>query len=172
MHEDYSTIDINLVEKIKVMKKTLFTLSLIILIMVSTQKSSFAHCEIPCGIYNDSLRVELIKEHIGTIEKSIKKIQELTSAETKDYNQITRWVNNKEEHANKIQDIISQYFMHQRIKPKDNSDAAYNKYIEQLTSMHQLAIYAMKSKQTVDLIYIGKMQKKIETFEKAYFHKH
>ena len=34
----------------------------------------YGHCEIPCGIYDDSLRVAMIKEHINTVEKSMKQI--------------------------------------------------------------------------------------------------
>ena len=37
-----------------------------------------AHCEIPCGIYDDQLRADLIAEHATTIEKSMKKIVELS----------------------------------------------------------------------------------------------
>ena len=37
-----------------------------------------AHCEIPCGIYDDELRTNLIFEHTVTIEKSLKKIAELS----------------------------------------------------------------------------------------------
>ena len=28
-----------------------------------------AHCEIPCGIYEDSVRINLIRDHITTMEK-------------------------------------------------------------------------------------------------------
>ncbi|MDY6953871.1 MAG: superoxide dismutase [Ni], partial [Thermodesulfobacteriota bacterium] len=33
-----------------------------------------AHCEIPCGIYDDQMRIDMIAEHITTIEKSMKQI--------------------------------------------------------------------------------------------------
>ena len=36
-------------------------------------KDVLAHCEIPCGIYDDQTRVQLIHEHIGTIEKAMTK---------------------------------------------------------------------------------------------------
>lgn len=129
-----------------------------------------AHCEIPCGIYGDSVRIALLYEHIETIEKSMTKINELSVAEQIDYNQLMRWVINKEEHAEKVQDIVSQYFLHQRIKIKDVSETeAYNKYIEQLTLMHKLLVYSMKSKQTTDSQYIEKMRNTLHTFEHDYF---
>lgn len=136
-------------------------------------KNSFAHCEIPCGIYGDSLRVEQIAEHIRTIEKSMNKINELSEADDKNYNQLVRWINNKEEHAKKIQDIVSQYFLHQRIKPVDPSnEEAYKKYTTHLTLLHEMLVYAMNSKQTTDLKYIEKMRATLDKFEDAYFHSH
>ena len=39
--------------------------------------SAFGHCEIPCGIYDDEMRIEMISEHIGTIEKSMNEIMHL-----------------------------------------------------------------------------------------------
>ncbi len=61
-----------------------------------------AHCQIPCGIYNDELRVQLIEEHIDTIEKSMKQIATLGAQSPLDNNQLVRWVMNKEEHAQKF----------------------------------------------------------------------
>ena len=75
------------------------------------------HCEIPCGIYDDQARITLLKEHITTIEKSMDQIEELQSKQDKDYNQLVRWIVNKEDHAEKLMGIVTQYFMTQRIKP-------------------------------------------------------
>lgn len=132
-----------------------------------------AHCEIPCGIYADSIRISLIKEHITTIEKSMNQIVELSQSSTPNYNQLIRWVSNKEEHAKKIQDIVSQYFLHQRIKIVDESEKeAYAKYQTHLSILHKMLVYAMKCKQTTDLDFIEKLRSTVTEFEKAYFHKH
>ena len=32
-------------------------------------KIAHSHCEIPCGIYHDHMRIELLNEHVATIEK-------------------------------------------------------------------------------------------------------
>ena len=40
-----------------------------------------SHCEIPCGIYDDAMRIDMIREHISTIEKSMTQITELQSTE-------------------------------------------------------------------------------------------
>lgn len=154
------------------MKKIL--LIAIVFVVLSTNKL-LAHCEIPCGIYDDSIRVALLYEHISTIEKSMLKINELQNTDNIDYNKLVRWVMNKEEHAIKIQEIVAQYFMHQRIKPVDETEKTkYNKYIDQLTSLHEIQIYAMKAKQNTDEVYIKKLREAVHNFEHAYFsnHKH
>lgn len=157
------------------MKSTMkfFTLLSIVISLSIFSKKANAHCEIPCGIYEDSLRIELIFEHLTTIEKSMNMIIQLSAEENVNYNQIVRWVVNKEEHAKKIQDIVSQYFLHQRIKPVDaDNEALYKKYIKHLTLLHELLVNAMKTKQTTDVQIVEKMRKITQDFSNAYFHKH
>jgi len=128
---------------------------------------------VPCGIYHDELRVEMIKEHIQTIEKAMNQIRELQQADTINYNQLVRWINTKEQHANLIQEIAEQYFLTQRVKFADPSDKEkYNKYQAQLTALHQLIVYSMKSKQSTDLAQVENMRNALEAFEKAYFGEH
>ena len=122
-----------------------------------------AHCEIPCGIYDDQLRADLIAEHATTIEKSMKEIMELSKQNPVNYNQLVRWVSNKEEHANEIQHLVTQYFMTQRIKP----DA--KKYSEKLAILHEMLIYAMKCKQSTDVAHVSTLRSLLKEFEILYF---
>jgi nickel superoxide dismutase len=122
-----------------------------------------AHCEIPCGIYDDELRANLIYEHSVTIEKSMKKIAELSKQNPVNYNQLIRWVSNKEEHATMIQHTISQYFMTQRIQP----DA--EKYIDKLSVLHKMLRTAMKCKQSIDLANVQTLRSLLKEFEILYF---
>lgn len=126
-----------------------------------------AHCEVPCGIYDDQLRVRLIHEHSGTILKAMKQIKELSAADEKNHNQIVRWINNKEKHAEEIQEIVYQYFMTQRIKPKDGD--MREKYIKELTLLHEILIYAMKSKQGLDESNPAKIDELLHEFSDSYF---
>ncbi len=72
----------------------------IFLAMIALFKPAvFSHCEIPCGVYDDEMRFTMIKEHITTIEKAIKKIVNLSGQQPPNFNQIVRWVTNKEKHA-------------------------------------------------------------------------
>jgi len=150
-------------------------LSVILITQFVSNQSVYAHCEIPCGIYEDTLRISLISEHITTIEKSMKMIIKLSEEANPNYNQLVRWVVNKEEHAKKIQEIVSQYFLHQRVKLTDSSDKEkYGRYIQQLTTLHEIAVYSMKAKQSTDLGQIENLRKSVNAFESIYFqpHKH
>ncbi len=141
----------------------------IVVASFTTYHVAFSHCEIPCGIYGDQTRITLLLEDISTVEKSMQQINKLQGSTPLNYNQVVRWVNNKEEHANKIQHIATQYFMTQRIKPKAEGTDGHAKYLKQLTSMHSLMIHAMKAKQTTDVAHCEHMRRIIEEFAKAYF---
>ncbi len=153
--------------------------SLAVLALIATAVPASAHCQIPCGIFDDELRVQLIEEHIGTVEKSMNKIMEISKASPVDYNQLVRWVDNKETHAGEIQDIVTAYFMAQRIKPvTDQSDEkAMNEYLHKLALLHAIQIHAMKAKQGTDLAEIEALRDLVTKFRTAYFgeegaHKH
>ena len=155
------------------LQKSLAGLTLLLLLVGLNYQKSFAHCEIPCGIYADSVRITLIKEHITTIKKSMNQIEEISQSSKPNYNQLVRWVNNKEEHAMKIQEIVSQYFLHQRIKIVDETQKeAYEKYQKHLGLLHKMLVYSMKCKQTTDLAFIQNLRTTVADFEKAYFHSH
>lgn len=143
------------------------------LLVLFSNNRLFAHCEVPCGIYHDELRVQQIEEHIQTIEKAMHQIAELQSSEVINYNQLVRWINTKEEHAVKIQEIAEQYFLHQRVKFADPADKEkYDKYITQLTTLHQLVVFAMKSKQGIDTENVEKMRLALKAFSDSYFGEH
>ncbi len=137
-----------------------------------------AHCQVPCGIYDDELRVELIEEHITTVEKSMNQVTELGKETPANYNQIVRWVDNKEHHAQEIQDIVTAYFMAQRIKvPAQREGEAWDAYVKQLSLLHQIQVAAMKTKQTTDAKWISELRSLVKAFRVAYFgdeggHKH
>ena len=129
----------------------------------------YSHCQMPCGIYDDPARLAAIAENITTIEKAMKSITELSADPKANMNQIVRWVNTKEEHAEDIAHIASFYFMAQRIKPADKSDAVgYEKYIKQLTLLHEMIIYSMKAKQTTDLANVEKLRSLLADSRVAY----
>jgi len=130
----------------------------------------YSHCQIPCGIYDDPARFDMIAEHITTIEKSMKQITELSQGEKPDFNQIVRWVQNKDNHADELSHIVSYYFMAQRIKPTDKADQqAYEKYVKKIVLLHEMLVYSMKAKQTTDLSNVEKLRALLAEFRTVYF---
>jgi len=134
-----------------------------------TAMEALSHCQIPCGIYDDPTRFVLMAEHIATIEKSTKTIIELSSEEKPDYNQLVRWVANKDHHADELSEVVTYYFMAQRIKPPEGGgEQARAKYLEQISALHQMLVYAMKAKQTTDLENVEKLRALMESFKASY----
>ena len=95
------------------------------------------------------------------------KINELSiNLDSVSLNQLNRWVNTKEDHASEIQNIISNYFLTQRIK---ETSPQYN---EQITTLQRLLVITMKCKQTVDTNNVRLGIKLIESFNNIYFDSH
>ena len=123
-----------------------------------------AHCEVPCGIYADQRRFEMMLEDQATIAKAITSIGELAGkTDGQSVNQAVRWVNTKESHATNTQHIIAQYFMTQRIKSTDTEG-----YVKKLTGAHAVMVAAMKCKQGVDANSAAALRKAILDFYRAY----
>ena len=138
-------------------------------ILAAAGSSALAHCQIPCGIYDDPVRFTMLEEHVTTMEKSMKVIQELSKEQQPNWNQLVRWVSNKEAHADELTEIVTFYFMAQRVKPADPTDAAaHAKYVKELTLLHQMVFYAMKAKQTTDLEHCAKLRELIASFKASY----
>ena len=122
-----------------------------------------AHCQVPCGIFNDQIRFEQMLEDEQTISKAQLQVNELSSdVDAQAVNQMARWVMTKEDHANKIQETIAAYFMAQRIK---TDDPAYGK---KLMAAHAVMINAMKCKQSADAETAKALEKSIFDFYRAY----
>lgn len=130
---------------------------------------AYSHCQMPCGIYDDEARFGAIAENITTIEKAMKEIERLSAEAKPNMNQIVRWVNTKEQHANELSETVTYYFMTQRVKlPAAGDTKAYNKYVQELTLLHPMLVYAMKAKQTTDLTNVEKLKAALDKFHKVY----
>lgn len=152
------------------MKFLFLKVLLLLIILFGWSAIVYAHCEIPCGIYDDKMRIDMIREHITTVEKCMIQIVELSKGNQVNYNQLIRWIDNKEDHANQLQYIVAQYFLTQRIKLVDETDEkAKNEYLTKLSLLHQLMVYAMKAKQTVDQKHIQELRTIVDKFYEAYF---
>ena len=144
----------------------------LIVLFLLLQGSLLAHCQVPCGIYNDAARIIQIQEDFSTIQKAMTKIKKLSQhQDATSMNQLTRWIMTKEDHASKIQKVVSDYFLTQRIKAKTES-SEFDTYVKQTTTLHKVLVSAMKCKQTVDLGHVDEGLHQIETFIDLYFDTH
>ena len=136
------------------------------------QGSLLAHCQMPCGIYNDAARIIQIQEDFSTIQKAMTKIKELSQQQdATSMNQLTRWIMTKDDHASKIQKVVSDYFLTQRIKAKTEG-SEHNTYVKQTTTLHQILVSAMKCKQTIDEQNVKLGINLIDQFVEGYFDSH
>ena len=150
-------------------KREMIMLGICLITVAAVTPLVYSHCQMPCGIYDDPARLGAIAENCTTVEKAMKSIEELSAQPKPNMNQIVRWVDTKDEHANDTDYIISYYFMAQRIQPVDKSDAAgYEKYVKQLTLLHQMLITSMKTKQSTDLANVDKLRTFLAEFSKSY----
>ena len=128
-----------------------------------------AHCQVPCGIFDDPARVDGLAEDAATIRKAMVQVNELsTDLSAANINQAssrtllldpmrslthstqaTRWIVTKEEHASKIIATVSEYMLAQRVKPELFEDEAA--YKDALVAHHKLMQAAVKGKQVVDV---------------------
>ncbi|CAE7203599.1 TU20, partial [Symbiodinium sp. KB8] len=112
------------------------------------------HCQVPCGIFDDPKLVADMKEAAATIKKAMVQIGELSANMTPlNINQMTRWVNTKEEHAGKIISLVSEYCLCQRVKPVSDPKTPFSSeadFIAALQCHHQVMLAAVKCKQNVD----------------------
>ena len=130
---------------------------------------SSAHCQIPCGIYSDNVRVVMMLEDVETLEKSISMLNKLAlKKDVQSKSQFARWVTNKEEHAQKIIKTISNYYLTQRVKPSQTD------YVERLKAHHAIIINAMKVKQNTDEKNVATLKESVNALLKYYpaEHKH
>ena len=124
---------------------------------------SFGHCQVPCGVYTDDLRFMQMLEDQTTIEKSSKLILDLSGKnDGQSKNQLTRWVATKESHASKIQKIIAEYFLTQRIK------STAKNYEKLLKGAHSVMVAAMKCKQSTEASAAKDLKASILAFQKIY----
>ncbi|HIK61244.1 MAG TPA: hypothetical protein EYF98_11225, partial [Planctomycetes bacterium] len=137
------------------------------------------HCQVPCGIYGDKMRIDMLMEDCATIEKAMTTLQAMDAEKSPSKNQMVRWVMTKEQHAQNIQDTVAAYWLAQRVKaPKGSNNPEVDKlggsltnfpYHLQLKYMHRITVAAMKCKQTTDKSHVEALRKTALEFSATYF---
>ncbi|MCF7807073.1 MAG: superoxide dismutase, Ni [Candidatus Marinimicrobia bacterium] len=150
------------------MKKT-YPLLIATLLVISLAPTTLqAHCQVPCGIYDDHARVMSMLEDAATVEKAINQINDLAGkTDAQSQNQMVRWVMNKESHAQSVIETISAYFMTQRVKTSQKD------YEARLKDHHAVVLAAMKAKQSTSSKDAKALKAAIEVLREYYpEHKH
>ena len=131
--------------------------------MVVVPLTTVAHCQIPCGIYDDHARLKGMLEDAATVKKATVMLAELADKTgPQSANQTTRWVLNKETHAQNIISTISDYFLTQRVKPSQPD------YTDRLAKHHSVIIAAMKAKQNAEGTFADALTESIAALEVYY----
>lgn len=131
--------------------RTLLLAACLGLFSLSVAGSASAHCQVPCGIYDDAARIAAMREDATTISKAMKSIIALTDDHSpQGMNQVVRWINTKEEHASMIITTVSEYFLTQKLKPVAAGAEGRDEYVKSLEDHHALLRAAMKAKQSVE----------------------
>lgn len=126
-------------------------------------KQLYAHCQVPCGIYDDHARVVAMLEDVSTARKAVKMLNELNAkTDAQSRQQFARWVLNKESHAQKVISTISDYFLTQRVKAKQAD------YVERLKAHHAVIVAAMKVKQNATMGPVDALEKAVKGLLKYY----
>lgn len=146
------------------LSKNLSPLAVLIpLVLVLGVQSAQAHCQVPCGIFDDNARVKAMMEDAVTVDKATTEMAELQGkTDPQSVNQTVRWVMNKESHAQKIISTISDYFLTQRVKPSQED------YVERLKKHHAVMLAAMKAKQHADKKHAEALMAEITALARYY----
>ncbi len=128
-----------------------------------------AHCQVPCGIYDDAARIKRMQEDATTIAKAIKQISELAGKdEAQAFNQAARWVATKEDHASHVIQVVSEYFLTQKVKAVAPGAEGYDAYLKKLADHHAVMVAAMKTKQKADPAAADALHHAIDALAKHY----
>ena len=139
------------------------------LLLAVHQVQTQAHCQVPCGIYDDDARIKHLREDAATIAKAIANIKDLVGRQdANSFNQAARWVVTKEDHASDIIRTVSEYFLAQKVKPVAPGSDGYDAYLKQLADHHAVMVAAMKTKQSADPATVGALNEAIDKLATHY----
>lgn len=138
-------------------------LFLSLFLVLSYSQALFSHCQVPCGIYDDGRRFAEMLEDVKTIQKACVKMNELSKETTAEaQQQFVRWVQAKEDHAERIIRSVSDYFLAQRLKVNMKN------YLVLLKEFHGVILGAVTAKQKTDVVVVEKLDFLIRHVQDVY----
>lgn len=142
--------------------KQMFSAVFAAFVLFSSQLS--AHCQMPCGIYDDQLVYDQVDQYYLTMYKAVSALKNSKFETLHDRNQYIRWVMLKNEESDTTAKILTTYFLQQKITPMAG-DADTQKLVH---SIHQLLFYLVIIKQNVDLDIVKQFGKEWENFKQMF----
>lgn len=142
------------------MKKYLFIFTIGIFLVKATLRG---HCQMPCGIYNDSMVYDKIDQYVETMYKGDTILTNGKFANPWGRNEFVRWVITKEKMTDEIAELLMTYFLQQKIKP-DEEDT-----VDKIKSVHKLMFMLVQIKQNTDRKFVENFNEEWNKF-KLMFH--
>ncbi len=122
-----------------------------------------AHCQMPCGIYHDDMVYDFIDQYVETMIKAVTVMNQNKFETVRDKNEFVRWVIEKEKESTEISNLITSFFMQQKIKPGETDTA------KRIEAAHKLLCLIVSIKQNADIKIIESFNDEWEKF-KLMFH--
>lgn len=136
-----------------------------LLVFAAAAPQASAHCQIPCGIFDDNNVIGSMHTDYETIAKAAKEIDTLSKDPSANAHQLTRWIINKESHAQAIQEKVLNHFLAQRLKINQPDEETY---LKKLKLCHEVIIAAMVCKQSTDAASVKKLHDLLHQFDHAF----
>jgi nickel superoxide dismutase len=141
--------------------KWFFVLMMLAIGGMSTQCG--AHCQMPCGIYHDDMVFDQVDQYVETMYKAISMLKDSQFSTVREKNEFIRWVIQKEKASDEVAQLITTYFLQQKIKPGEEDT------VKKLVSAHKLLFLAVQIKQNTDLSIVEAFSDEWDLF-KHMFH--
>ncbi len=147
------------------MKKLwMFKAALLTAVLLGSNPSTLtAHCQMPCGIYHDAMIYDLIDQYAETMAKAVTVMNQSKFETVREKNEFVRWVMEKEKESNDTSQLITSFFLQQKIK---SGEADTQKRTE---SAHKLLCLIVAIKQNADIKIVESFTEEWEKF-KLMFH--
>lgn len=122
-----------------------------------------AHCQMPCGVYHDEMVFDQIDQYVETMYKGISIMNTNKFHGVHDWNEVIRWVILKEKESDATANLLTTYFLQQKIKTGEPDT------VKRLVSCHKLLFLLVAIKQNTDVKFVKDFLEEWEDF-KAMFH--
>uniref|UniRef100_UPI00140E9480 superoxide dismutase [Ni] n=1 Tax=Neochlamydia sp. AcF84 TaxID=2315858 RepID=UPI00140E9480 len=142
------------------MKKTILVQGIIALLCHTG--TLMAHCQMPCGVYHDELVFNQIDQYIETMYKGITELNNSKFSTPFERNNFIRWVKLKDSASDEIANLITAYFLQQKIKPAEADTP------KRLISAHKMLFELTAIKQNVNIKMIETFADEWENFKQMF----